>query len=112
MEEKERIMMEDMFFQLLEVNLNIDDRRTIDEYFLYKTLEILEIGEGIEDYVDFFERLESVALKHKDKFYTAFFYSLAQIISIKFRYTKYPKEIISKSSFLKAFDDIKRKYGW
>lgn len=102
--------MEDLFFELLTDKFNLKDRLTVYEYFLYKTLDNLE-AKFIEatEVVDLFEHFEKIAVKHNNQFYSAFFFSLAEILTLKHHYKKFEPEIISRSSFEKEFDTLKKK---
>jgi len=115
----DRKLMEDLFFKLLETDLNFVDRSTIHEYFLYKTLDalcehktyLMLVDEGyVVSLIDLFEHFEGIATKMDNAEYAMFFFSLAQLLTLKFGYVKYEGEVIDRTQFEQEFKALKKKY--
>lgn len=111
--------MEDLFFKLLETDLNFADRSTIHEYFLYETLDALKernaylmlVDEGyVVELIDLFEHFEGIATKMDNAEYAMFFFSLAQLLTLKFGYAKFEGEVIDRNQFEQEFKALTKKY--
>jgi hypothetical protein len=114
MEEKERAMLEDMFFKLLHEEGHIFDRMAIFEEFTYRTIDLMEHGKkaDAEPFIDLMEHFESIALEHNKELLCGFFYSLADMLTLKFKYSKMPNERIDRADHEKEFKQLKEKFSW
>jgi hypothetical protein len=122
MEEKERHMLEDMFFKMLHEEGHIFDRLAFYEEFTYRTLDLLESYEPyfnnefrnkyVYPFIDLLEHFETIALEHKKELLCGFFFALVDMLTMKFEYAKMPNEKIDREEHVKEMIQLKEKYGW
>jgi hypothetical protein len=112
MEEKEKHMLEDMFFKLLHEEGHIFDRLAIYEEFSYRAIDCLEHGKDVTAFIDLLEHFETIALEHNKELLCGFFFALADMLTLKFKYSKMPNERIDRKDHEAEFKQLREKFGW
>jgi hypothetical protein len=94
--------------------LKIEDRSSLNDYFYFLTLEGLEDEQkGIEIF-EVYTKLGNYCEEKKIKFYVGFFFSLSELLTVKYRIKAKGHELtadksLSKEEWEKRFDATKKR---
>jgi len=79
------------------------------DYFMYATLRADR--EKAHELIKQLEECEERADKAKDRFHAGFFFTLAQLVSIRFEVARLPGEKVSYENWHRSFKETLRKLG-
>jgi len=100
--------------------LDLVDTANIRDWFFFKFIEVYESNnrELAEKWVNIFEKIEAIfsnmdrtfeADGFHSKNYAGMFFTLAQLLSLKYQIKMFENERISKEDFEKAFEETFKK---
>jgi len=97
---------------LIESKLKIEERSSLNDYFYFLTLEGLEDEQkGIEIF-GAYTQLVNYCEEKKAKFYVGFFFSLSELLTVKYRIRAKgftADKFLSKEEWQKRFDITKKR---
>tara|TARA_Y100000310_G_scaffold335669_1_gene418275 strand:+ start:597 stop:977 length:381 start_codon:yes stop_codon:yes gene_type:complete len=105
MEVREEVELSEKLFQfVIGSELNILDWGNINDYFMFKTIDLLEEKNKvkIELYVRLFEGYANIS-DNIDKFYEGFFFALCNLLSVKFEVKRLSLEKIKREEWEQSF---------
>jgi len=79
------------------------------DYFMYLALRADESAS--RELVNLFEKLEAQAEKAKDRFHAGFFFTLSQLMSLRYEIARLPGEKITFEEWYRSFEETLRKVG-
>lgn len=84
------------------------DLANFRDYYMYQVLDASR--DQAASLATLFEQLQARCDAQGDRFHTGFFFTLAQLLSLKFQ-VGIPGEKITRNDFEKSFAETRRKYG-
>jgi len=93
-------------FSKLFDNINEIDRTTIQDFFIFLVLDLLkEKNKALtKKYVVMFEKFSDISQEKGSEFYSGFFLSLSQVLSLEFSIKMFENEKLDRESFEKEFE--------